>query len=565
MADFYEWNQAIYRYVTDGLPMGARVFLSIDEEALIGASHFLDSVPSTPECVDDFLQAVRVRYITGNRIQHIRPIGNEYDKVPRYLSFLAATVLAAYKMEEDEDVSSTNYFRRLNQILGFSNRQRRPRGMMSGIEDKLWRHWANWLIHKGYLPSAKGGEGSYRYINYPISQTLLRKADRKSLRGHFAERNWPKNLDEDTVTIRVLRDRHYLIRHLTRLLGDQEMSPIRREGLYQAIYNVYDLWANHEPEFRDQAYFATPKVRNVSAGLYRTVDYIYNEPEYAIFPRRPQQLRNEQATIAHDGQTYTLIPEYPRWYRPLWDVSAQHLDSGLEVAIKNVEGLNKLIFQTSDFWILTPEPDDPDSGIHASWGKPDIGTPFIILCKETLNQQLAQLRIAGLIDWHDQPFRVWEDDVWLEYRDVMVISSNWEGIHLGNSELTERLQPKTSLGISFRGGIRAQHKQGWFVEYGPEVTIHSVYREADLMLFDPISEEQILKETLETNGPIEINWPNQAGSYILQVNAGDHSAPEGSIVFVQWKSIQPALVKDYPKVDVGTNSISGALVEIAGL
>ena len=118
--------------------------------------------------------------------------------------------------DEEDEISSTNYFRRLNEVLGFPESGGRPKGMSGGkeSEEPLWQHWNKFLSAKGYMPTAKPGpEGARRYISYPISQTLLREADKDNLWAHFTSRNWSFHLDIDTVAARIRRNTEYLNQH----------------------------------------------------------------------------------------------------------------------------------------------------------------------------------------------------------------------------------------------------------------------------------------------------------------------------------------------------------------
>lgn len=562
MANYYDWNQAIYQQVTAGLPPGSRIFLSIDDEALVNAGRLLDPAPPRSDRVEDFLRAVRARHVLGSSVRNISPLGDEANKVPSYLSFLTATVLAAYRMAEDEEISQTNYFTRFKEVLGISSSSRRPDGFEPGVEDTLWQHWANWLALKGYLPSAERGEGSWTYINYPVSQTLLRQADRETLWRHFTNRRWSRNLDEGVVVARVLREQKYLSSHLNSLLSDQSMRPARKQGLYQAIYDVYDLWTNSGAggagDYRQVV--SAGQARNLVAGLYRTFNYFSGEPEYALFPQQPRRLQVEHAQVEYKGRTYHLTPTRPGWYQPLWEVSAADLVHGLRIAIEAAEELENLVLPRRDFWILTPDPDDPTSGICASWGKPAIGTPFIILCRPELQAQLEELKTQGLIQWRTDPLPVWADESWLEFEDVMVVSDGWGAVIFENDDLLESLQPSRSVGISFSSGLRVR-QGGWLVGYGPEVTIHSFSGQADLVVVDPLTEQHV--ETLQdvrTNEPINLAWPLKAGSYFLRVTTATGEA-ERTITLNNWDSLLPAVLDNFPKISIGSGKVSGALVE----
>lgn len=562
MANYYDWNQAIYQYITTGQQPSSRIFLSIDDEALVNAGRLLNPAPPRSERVTDFLRAVRARYVFGNGVRNIIPLGDEANKIPGYLCFLAATVLAAYRMAEGEEVSQTNYFTRLKEILMFSGENRRPVGFEAGVEDTLWKHWANWLTRRGYLPSAEAGEGSWKYINYPISQTLLRQADRETLWRHFTNRRWSRNLDEEVVVARVLREKQHFSSHLNKLFSDQMMRLARRQGLYQATYDVYDLWANSgagsKGDYRQVV--SVGQARNLVAGLYRTFNRFSGEPEYALFPQQARRLQVDHAQITYSDRTYTLTPTRPGWYQPLWDVSATDLNNGLKIAINDTDELDKLVLPSRDFWILTPDPDDPDSGIYASWGKPTIGTPFIILCKPTVQTQLEQLKVQGLVHWQTDPMLVWEGEPWLEYEGVMVVSDGWGAVIFDNDDLLESLQPGSSVGVSFTGGLRFG-QGGWLVGYGPAVTINAFDEQADLILLDPISERELrVQRDVKTKEPFKLDWPSEVGSYLLRISTGTDET-ECPITLHDWETLLPAILDISLQISVTAGVISGALVK----
>lgn len=563
MTTLDDWNRALLHYVTDGLPLGSRVFLSVDSDALVAAGGFIESGPVRASRVQDFLRCVRARCILNNRVSFhsIAPSDEEWENVPPYLSFLAATVLAAYLMGEEEEISPNNYFTRLNQVLDFAGRSGRPDGLDTGTEEHMWLHWANWLTKNGFLPSARRGSGPTKFIRYPISQTLLRRADKDSLWRHFTDGNWPRNLDEDVVSMRVWRDRNSLSRHLARVLSDENMDASREEGLYQAVFDVYDLWSSSETASTYEQTSSAGSVRNAPAGLYRTFDYVFGRPEYAIFPQQPRRVRVARAEVFYQQQRHSLVPERPRWYRPLWNITAQDLENGLELKVSGTEDLDKLVLPIRDFWILTPDPEEPDSGIYATWGKPNLGTPSIILCRQSLQSQLDSLQSEGHIDWRGDPIRIWEDEDWLEYRDVMVISEGWGGVSLDNDDLIQSLRPRSLLGLSFKGGIRVPQSGGWLVGHGPEVTIHSFYSGAALSLVNPLSEDIVLlQEDLETNEPLCIEWPKEPGSFILRVTSGPYEQ-ERSISLLDWQQVRLAEIENYPFVSIGAGAVSGSVTQ----
>src|SRR4051794_17327131 len=101
MATYSEWNKAIIEYFVGGLPAGAPVYLSVDDDALrdLGHSYFGSEVGGRP--VEDFEAAVRSECVIGGQINLDNISGVGPDELPRGASFLAAMVLAGYRMAEE--------------------------------------------------------------------------------------------------------------------------------------------------------------------------------------------------------------------------------------------------------------------------------------------------------------------------------------------------------------------------------------------------------------------------------------------------------------------------------
>lgn len=561
MASYDEWNSAILHYLIDGVPIGSRVFLAIDEEALMRIANLLEEPPPTPQRVDDFIQAIRQRCVAfeGQSVKRFKPdFSDVRSNPPPYLAFLAATVLAAYRMGEDEEVSANNYFDRLDEMLGLPETiHGRPAGLEH--EDLLWRHWARWLDYRGFLPSAQAGSGAHKYIRYPISQTFLRETDKDALWRHFTMRNWSRHLDERAVSARIIQDRQYLTRHIERFLSSEYI--VQRDGILQAIYDVYDIWTSSEQDkpYRERTYAIN---RNMQTGLYREFDVFTNQPEYLLFPRRPRRMREQSLSIRHQGVEYPLNIERSGWYEPLWQLSSDDLAYGLCQNIEGSEEIQKLILPSRDFWILVPDPDDPESGIYASWGKPELGIPFVVLCQSSLQNELQSLHDEGVLEWRaGDPISVWDHADWVEYRDVMVVSQGWTGLSIQHEELYQALQPQITLGVSFRGGIRLSQESGWVVGHGPQIIIHSFYPEAELTIIEPISGKEIgFQEKITTNHPISIDWPDSIGSYLLVFNSGGDTK-ESSIRFLDWQSSPVALCPPSKPLKIGNGAVFGAVVQ----
>ncbi|OAD19534.1 cell division protein FtsK/SpoIIIE, partial [Candidatus Thiomargarita nelsonii] len=174
-ANYSQWNQALISYFTTGIPQGSQIYLSVDDDVLESIGQYFS--PSGGNWCADFCAAVKKEVIVDGQVKLSHLQGRDEQGLPKSVAFLSAMVLAAYHMAEDEEVNQSNFFRRFKEILDLPiSGNSRPIGMKE--EELLWQDWALWLRQNGFVPSAQRGEGSRTYINYPISQTLLRQSDK---------------------------------------------------------------------------------------------------------------------------------------------------------------------------------------------------------------------------------------------------------------------------------------------------------------------------------------------------------------------------------------------------
>lgn len=184
------WNQALAAHFFNAAKAGQPVYLQADAEAiqLIGQQIGL----SPDEAEPSFIQAVaRHIFVTTPQAQNIMisakymPSGGE---PPGFIAFLAFCVLAASRMERDEDlgVSAANYYRRLNPMLRL-DRDGAPRWFADTVI--AWQRLEEWLhaVHEGRygIATAQPLNPVHPYVGYPQSQCLLRASDRSSLPDFF--------------------------------------------------------------------------------------------------------------------------------------------------------------------------------------------------------------------------------------------------------------------------------------------------------------------------------------------------------------------------------------------
>lgn len=546
MASYQEWNNAIINYATQGLSIGARVFLSIDDEALETIGFMFGDRPEGGWS-QDFINSVRSLCIHKDRVSLSRftnPSLRDSKDRPRYIGFLAAMVLAAHYMgdtQEDKPVDPKDYFTHFNKLLGLFDQQGRTKGLDAGEDERLWQDWANWLRNQGFLPTARSGDGAYKYVRYPISQTLLRQSDKNKLWRHFTSSNWRKNYDEILLMQRIRKDSQYLTRHLQTILDPKGDMWLRSyDAISTACYEVYEEW--REAGGSDIRSMTTgPRIRtSLEAKIYRSEDYFSGEVNYRIFPRQTRQSLASELIVNHDDDNYKLEQDRLGWYIPLWLLDKQQLDDGLKIPIQSVNSpIKNLYLPARDFWVLTLDPDTPESGIYASWDKGiELGTEFILLVREHIQSDLDSLRNEGLLDWQEiNPVF----DQWYEYIGVTILSEPeaWSSVNLGNETLRLTLQPRTSFSINLTGGLRAPRGAGWIVEHAPQISVSAFLPDAHLSVFDD-SDQVIFSTNIEAGKPIDIPLA-QSGSYRIVVEQSGQS-DEKLIRILNWEDTSPRLM-----------------------
>ena len=525
MNTYQSWNRAIATYFLQGVAHASRIYLSVDDAALeaIGQQEFHAKL-FNGLWRDDLIAAVRRQVVRGNRVD-LSTI-QDYDKnsrIPSGVGFLSVCVLAAYDMASDEEISDTNYFQRLRAVLNLNNAGSlsRPTGMSAGDEEPLWKLWNQWLRGQDYIPTARQGQGSKTYINYPISQCLLRLADRDRLEKYFHEQRWTSSWDAQTLFSRLREKTQQFPEYLRKLIKE---SGDRYEVLADAIQEVHQQWLEMGCPAPDQSKRSRTTSPNLFAGLYRSEeDY---EIEYYLYPKQKPQQKWENLQVEYNGEIETLESDRPGWYLPIGNpLTFADLDKGIRCNITQPGHLKTLQLPARDFWILVPDPDEPDAGVYASWRSPELGQSFIVLCKQALLKDLNLLRDERLVNWSNEvkPFED-PDTKWIELHNFQVLSQTWQGIFIENWELKDAIKPKVKISISLSGGLRTPNQRAWLQGYAPSVTVFGFMPTVKLEVLQ-LPDEQCVQQytTISIGKPKSLNL-NAVGSYLIRATHSSNTA-----------------------------------------
>jgi len=567
MADYEQWNIAIASHFLQGLPIGSEVYLSLDSEALFEISSKISVIENSDEpWVEDFCLAIREECVNDGQVQMPSANLNEFD-LPVGVAFIGAMVFAAYLMmgeETDEGmISETNYFKRFREVLGLdTEEQGRPLGLKPpGIEECLWQKWNEYLLAKGFLPSAEAGQGiTQKYINYPLSQALLRKADRERMEYIFRKEeqtgNMSRSLDFERLNIWLKNNVHlFTTSHLRDLLQQEDKR--RQIAFYEAIYDVYTQidWVEQQicSDFRS----GFERLKRLTAGLYRIEDPFSGKIEYWLYPQEPRRYQAIGLSINKDGQQYYLELERPGWYIPLWPVNPA---GGVTYKVSGDSRIHEMVLPEKGFWVLIRDPENTDNGILASWGYPELGETFLLLCRKEYKEQVELFVQENLLKY-DHSVECSEPlDGWIEYRECMVVSENWDCIISASSDLIEALKPNIRASISLKNGLKLPPQLQWLEGYGPDMTIIGFTDSVNLYLYELSAPSKYIKnEMIKTNQLISLN-DLSPGYYVIKILEGNKLIATKSFRIKAWNDLESKMVDTFMGYDLGSNILDGVII-----
>lgn len=514
------WNESLISYFSSGIPQGSKIYLTIDEDLIDFIGKNFLHLDHNINALDHFRCSVIDTIIEDEKVNLKNIEGLNPQGKPKCVVFLVLSILAASQMSEDdqEEISEKDYFTRLKSLLGLSGEER-PNGMKFGnhSEEILWKEWNLWLLQQGFQPTAYKGKGPQRYIKYPISQTLFRQVDKDKLQELFIKKQWKNSWDAQTLYSQVRHEINYLSKHIANLLRDRK----RLELVADSLHEIHQQWLAEDCptkpiKKRKNQYILS---RNLFAGLYRTEDPFLGEIDYFLYPKQPKFKDNNGVKIQYQNEIEILREDRIGRYLPCSTrLTEENLNKGIIRSIINHNNLEKLILPARDFWILIADKEDEDSDIYATWGSPNLGDQFIILCKQNLMKDLQLLKDEKLLNWGEEIKPFSENEDWLELHQCQVLSEAWEGIFPSNLQLKDALQPKTKLSISLKNSLKIPQQKAWLKDYPPDIIIYGFYPNIELEIKDIFTEQIIEHSSQKTNQLISVSFPHSS-SYLVTAKA----------------------------------------------
>ncbi|KAA3655115.1 MAG: hypothetical protein DWQ04_33650 [Chloroflexi bacterium] len=526
-----QWNLALAKHFYNESQAGKPVYLQVDDEVLRciapelgipqddGRAAFVAAVRYRSRLNDDpFFRFFRYGYWERTELKA------DPTTPPPFIAFLGFCVLAAFDMASDENISRSNYYVRLQDLLGV----KRPKKFDDVGE--LWERLNQWLDKDLEQKHGKATASyvNHRHVGYPISQALLRTADRQKLPDFFLSCDLEP--DEDWVTPEQFKNELLLevakytwpfTNRVKRVFDKKNKDAMTL--IAQMVYAEYEGWDGRSTEeIRSGIQPIEPMTLHLELN--------YDDFECTLYPRA--QSRNgrqfPEGTYQYQPPRSIKLEHDPTlldWFAAMPDTPfLQHLFA--EKIIQLHKGKQYRQQFTPAPIMLFREDQDGELGGHVHYsGRPILRETYHLLCHNRLRTQVADyLKQNGNYDevlTSDNPIYA----NWVCFRDVQIARRDENVIE----DLLPLVPKQTGLSLYRKGGLRLGRNK--YLRGGePHVEIVADHDHETTIYIDDASYTTFSTETLSLDLK-EMGWDD--GSHTISVGENGrfhtfHIIPSGT-------------------------------------
>ena len=280
--EYARWNDAVVEQLMLAGPASEEVLLCVNprilarvfEEAGLGSITPEEAEQQFTTSVANLYQRRVLRYEA--RLHVLRRCSS--GGTPDCVAFLAGSVLAAFRMQADEELSGNAYYRRLADLLKCEMQGAHPSGFDPWVFESLWGYLANWLSQTyGRRLAMPKGDVRKRFVALPLAHAPLRSMDIEKLPAFFSWAEYQPGF----------RDRHdRILANLKRWQRSKNMlTRIGAAALYDDRSSAVAAQVSVELEAWDGSFHESARRR--SALVEIQFDVVQRSPEFYYLPRRP--------------------------------------------------------------------------------------------------------------------------------------------------------------------------------------------------------------------------------------------------------------------------------------
>jgi hypothetical protein len=278
--EYLRWNRWIAERIFAPTRKNEQVYLSVTPNILAGIAADYRGFPASPLDVErEFAAAISVAYastiIQNDRLRVLRRL--DAEGLPLCLAFLGISVLAAYRMQSDEETSGGAYYFRLAEILSCEMVTGHPRGFDPVVFESLWIFVQSWLANKTGAHLVMPSPEVRRFVALPLTHVPLRRLDIEKLPTFFA---WAGYAPSERVSeTKLLSDLERWVRSYALLSasGTSAVMDDRRHAVLAQVMHELCAWDGSVTESGGRR----------CASVQLMLDIVRQRPDLFYLPRRP--------------------------------------------------------------------------------------------------------------------------------------------------------------------------------------------------------------------------------------------------------------------------------------
>ncbi|MBI4426003.1 MAG: hypothetical protein HY567_00320 [Candidatus Kerfeldbacteria bacterium] len=321
--EYARWNNAVVEHLLLARPPSDEAYLCINPRILARVFEEAGFGSLIPEEAERQFSTAVARVYRGRLLGHsgrLRVLRRcSGGAPPDCVAFLAASVLAAFRMQSDEELSGNAYYRRLADLLGCETQGVHPVGFDPVVFESLWVFLCNWLreVHKRRLAMPKGDVGFRRFVALPLAHVPLRSLDIEKLPAFFS---WARYQPGSRVRHdRLLADlkQWQQSRNMLTPTGAKALSDDRSPAVLAQVSAELDSW--------DGSFVESTGRRTALVEIQ--FDVVQRIPVFSYLPRRPPGFPG-----VFDGGERVFEASDEGWYDPaeIRPEDGELLESGFE-------------------------------------------------------------------------------------------------------------------------------------------------------------------------------------------------------------------------------------------
>ena len=490
--DYDSWNKAIHDEFFTGSWAGRPVYLDLDDPALekVGEevrgdstdieAHFINAIVNTL-----VLDSVGVGTFTAH-VERLRSWrAAEQPNVPPFLALLGFFSRVADQMRSGDGLSSSNYLGRLGDAVGLDRDDIRGRNKLS--RDFRRQSHSFWNALNSWLDEAGGSLGistarvfDWRvHVGLPISQALVKEADRERFKNLFSRYGFTGGENLSTTDMKRLLDgwiRNSPISPYVKRIWDSGVDGKNRIAEIAAVELA--SWDGTTPREELRAEKSQP---------IRLAALIRNFPRRRIelgFVAKPSDFTSTSLTpIANSEEIRSIVGDQSAGYSLIDDVGAgwMTLRSETELSIPD-SLLIGLIFVNEDGQQLRRSPrgvvvlhEDEDSGLLIETERIQLATDAYVLTHGALRDEVAETLESAARPGYQvvEPSEcIGLPDDWVLFESVQLLATPEPG-----NENLNPLIPIAWSQVSFGAGFSLPGPGFYHSAHPPEVRVSALDHE----------------------------------------------------------------------------------------